>query len=160
MLNYKQVVRQVPRFCLVDDRWKKLVWRIHAIILTGYNLSIRRRTCHGVTLSETNPTWTDLRLKPSIHDKTPSTNSMPRRSKCNRPSHKLQMYKGAMCCVSMKSIQRCGFAVAYATSLESGDPVFMQIWQNLFLYFISEISCKNWGLTSNSFKINILRSLT
>jgi hypothetical protein len=63
---------RVPRLRLfvllvtVTCRWR-WVWRTGGMILTGENRSNRWKPALSVTLSTTNLTWTDLRLKPGFH---------------------------------------------------------------------------------------------
>jgi hypothetical protein len=44
--------------------------------LTGENRSTRGKTCPSVTLSITNPTWTDPGSNPVLRDERPATNRL------------------------------------------------------------------------------------
>jgi hypothetical protein len=44
--------------------------------LTGENRSTRGKTCPSVTLSTTNPTWTDPGSNPGLHGERPATNRL------------------------------------------------------------------------------------
>jgi hypothetical protein len=44
--------------------------------MTGQNRSTGGKTCHSVTLSTTNPTWTDPGSNPGIRGERPATNRL------------------------------------------------------------------------------------
>ena len=44
--------------------------------LAGENRSIRGKTCPTVTLSTTNPTWTDPGSNPGLHGERPASNRL------------------------------------------------------------------------------------
>jgi hypothetical protein len=46
--------------------WKKIIWRIGGMILTGEN-------CPSATVSTTNLTWTALEMNPGLHGEKPVT---------------------------------------------------------------------------------------
>jgi hypothetical protein len=52
------------------------VWSIGGMVLTGGNLIPRRETCHSVTLSTTDPTYTGLGSYLGLRGEMPAPNSV------------------------------------------------------------------------------------